>query len=232
MKLLTTRLCRAHCSEFKAAFKRPQRGRGTRETTPDYCSNGLVISALEKSLAILKNRSLCFAFLCSVQHVWFVVCRETIRKLEFEESILAVSIAEATATSAINECVAGLYAESIFIESDKAEHVALQGLLFLRRYAKLAKLAFERKQNRFPLTAKGHFLHHQFLELHSQSRSCRFCVNPLLYANQMSEDFVGKPSRLARRVSPKTTEMRVLQRTFLSIRNALCSSAGGCGGKL
>ncbi|CAK9002243.1 unnamed protein product [Durusdinium trenchii] len=138
----------------------------------------------------------------------------------------------ATATSAINECVAGLYAESIFIESDKAEHVALQGLLFLRRYAKLAKLAFERKQNRFPLTAKGHFLHHQFLELHSQSRSCRFCVNPLLYANQMSEDFVGKPSRLARRVSPKTTEMRVLQRTFLSIRNALCSSAGGCGGKL
>ena len=35
---------------------------------------------------------------------------------------------------------------------------------------------------------------------------------PLLYAVQTQEDFVGKPSRLSRRVSPRSVLQSVLQR--------------------
>ena len=43
----------------------------------------------------------------------------------------------------------------------------------------------------------------------------------MIYSVQMQEDFIGRPSRLARRVSSRTTSLRVIQRTFLAVRNAL-----------
>lgn len=37
----------------------------------------------------------------------------------------------------------------------------------------------------------------------------------------MQEDFIGKPSRLARRVSCKTTSLRVIERAFLAMNAAM-----------
>ena len=50
------------------------------------------------------------------------------------------------------------------------------------------------------------------IELQMQSRSCRFSVNPLVWSVQSDEDFIGRPSRLSRRVSPVTVVQRVTQR--------------------
>jgi len=79
----------------------------------------------------------------------------------------------------------------------------------------------QQREKKFPLAPKGHYLHHQFLDLLHQGIKADWCLNILAFANQMQEDFIGKPSRLARRVSSKTTSLRVIQRTFLAMRTAL-----------
>ena len=60
-----------------------------------------------------------------------------------------------------------------------------------------------------------------FLELLHQSKRCDHCMNALCFSVQMQEDYIGRPSRLARRVSSRTTSLRVIQRTFLAVRNSL-----------
>lgn len=127
------------------------------------------------------------------------------------------------ATFAINACVSGLFHEGVFIPAAKAEQLANKGLLFLRKYIALAEMCFKNRQKRFALMPKGHYLHHQFLGLLHSSKAGPWSLNILVFSNQMSEDFVGKPSRISRRVSAKTTSLRVIQRAFLSIRHALCS---------
>lgn len=129
---------------------------------------------------------------------------------------------EAEATIAVNECVSGLYNEGLFLKPDRAVHLGQKGLLFLAKYGELASLTYERRQRRFPFIPKCHYLHHQFLELVIGGKTSPWTLNALAFANQLSEDFVGRPSRLARRVSPKTTtSLRVIERTFLAVRNAL-----------
>jgi len=122
---------------------------------------------------------------------------------------------------AINECLGGLYREGVFIPAARAERIARQGLQFLRCYAWLARESYERQMKRFPFAPKGHYLHHTFLELLHQSKRCDHCMNALCFSVQMQEDYIGRPSRLARRVSSRTTSLRVIQRTFLAVRNSL-----------
>lgn len=43
-------------------------------------------------------------------------------------------------------------------------------------------------------------------------------ISPLAYAVQVSEDFIGKKSRLARRVGPQQVILRVLERTLVVMR--------------
>lgn len=114
-----------------------------------------------------------------------------------------------------------MYREGLFIPALRAEQLGRQGLLFLRLYAELATICFRNKQKRFPLTPKGHYLHHQFLSLVHQSKHGAWAMNIVAYAVQMQEDYIGKPSRLSRRVSSKTTSLRVIERTFLAMRGAL-----------
>lgn len=128
---------------------------------------------------------------------------------------------KAEAAAAINECLSGFYREGLFLKPARAMHLGSKGLLFLRHYAKLAMLTFQQRKRRFPFTPKGHYLHHQFLETFLEGKSGHWTLNALAFGNQMSEDFVGKPSRLARRVSPKTCSLRVIERTFLAVKNCL-----------
>lgn len=130
---------------------------------------------------------------------------------------------EAEGVALINACIHGLYHEGVFIPSERAVDLARKGLRFLRLYAELALECFKRSKKRFPLIPKGHFLHHSFLDLLEQSLSNPdgWTVNVLIYACQSQEDFVGRPSRIARRVNPRTTSLRVLQRVFLAVRSKL-----------
>ena len=125
------------------------------------------------------------------------------------------------AAVAINMFVSSLYKEGLFIPSDKAERIGQAGLLFLRLYGELARITFNKRSKRFPLVPKLHYLHHQCLSMIFQARHSPWAENLLIYGVQLEEDYIGRPSRLARRVSPRGTALRVIQRTFLAVRSAL-----------
>ena len=59
------------------------------------------------------------------------------------------------------------------------------------------------------------------LDLLTQGEQCEHAINLLAYGCQMQEDYVGRPSRVARRVNPRSAPHRVIQRVFLLVRNAL-----------
>ena len=143
--------------------------------------------------------------------------------LVFQRLFVEHAQCEAEAIFAVNECLSGLYSEELFIKSPRARFLAKRGLEFLQKYAKLALLSFRQRKRRFPFMPKGHYFHHQLLSLHQESERGSWCLNPLGYANQLSEDFVGRPARLSRRVSARTTSLRVIQRAFLAIRNSVVS---------
>ena len=134
--------------------------------------------------------------------------------------------AKAEATFAINECLHGLYHGGVFIPSGQAKHLAQRGLRFLTLYRSLAVKSFHLKKQRFPFVPKGHYLHHQMLDLLRESQTCEFALNLLAYGCQMQEDFVGRPSRVARRTNPRSAPQRVIQRIFLLVRNALQTESG------
>ena len=92
-------------------------------------------------------------------------------------------------------------------------------------YSLLALMCYQQRKARFPFTPKGHYLHHQFLTLFLQAKRGEAGLNLLAFANQLSEDFVGRPARISRRVASRTTSLRVIQRIFLMRRNAVLSDA-------
>ena len=64
------------------------------------------------------------------------------------------------------------------------------------------------------LMPKGHVVHHLFSDLFEAADE--WVINPLVFAVQISEDFVGKKSRLARRVHATQVIRRVLERSLVS----------------
>lgn len=131
---------------------------------------------------------------------------------------------QAEATRLVNSCIAGLYHNGAFLRPNDAVTFGKQGIKFLRLYASLARICQSRGLRRFPLVPKCHYFNHQFLDLLSQGLSGHEAINPLIFSNQLQEDFIGKPSRLSRRVNPRSAPLRVLQRTLLAIKSCLAKT--------
>ena len=113
---------------------------------------------------------------------------------------------------AINRFVTILYSEDAWLSPEQARLTGELVCRFLRRYDACAKEAFHQQRTLFGLPPKLHVLHHMGLDLLEAGAASREALNPLVFSTQMSEDLVGRPSRLSRRVSTRTTVMRVLQR--------------------
>ena len=82
-------------------------------------------------------------------------------------------------------------------------------------YGKLVHIAYHNGQALWALMPKAHVVHHIFMECSEASCSM---ISPLAYAMQISNDFIGKKSRLARRVGPQQVIVRVLERTLVVAR--------------
>ena len=99
----------------------------------------------------------------------------------------------------------------------QAERFALQGLEFLNCYGKLSALAYQRKMRRYALIPKLHYFHHLMIDLLESSRSNTWTLSPMVYSVQLQEDYIGRPSRISRRVSPKCHSLRTIQRVLLAM---------------
>eukprot|EP00438_Fugacium_kawagutii_P031449 Skav200325 [mRNA] locus=scaffold1760:150800:168374:- [translate_table: standard] len=118
------------------------------------------------------------------------------------------------ATDAINRCFALLYSEDLWLRRDVAQQVGQDGLKFMGLYQRLARYAFDNGRALWVFMPKGHVCHHIFLDC--ANARAGWHMSPLAHAVQLSEDFVGKTSRLARRVHPSQAIVRVLQRSLQS----------------
>ena len=95
---------------------------------------------------------------------------------------------------------------------------------FLAYYSICAHITLRMSKQRFPMTPKHHMMAHDAYGLVDQASKYEWCENPISHTNQVQEDFIGRPSRLSRRVSTKSLHSSVMLRALIiyedSIKNA------------
>ncbi|CAE7324544.1 unnamed protein product [Symbiodinium microadriaticum] len=116
------------------------------------------------------------------------------------------------ATKCINRFFRILYSEGVWLAVETAAQTGQLASKFLRRYEQLAVQAYSDEITLFSLPPKLHPLHHFATQLLASARAGQLALNPLAYSTQMSEDLVGRPSRLSRRVGSRLVISRTLQR--------------------
>lgn len=119
------------------------------------------------------------------------------RKENWSDQLLRLS---GEAVCAANECLRTLYRGELWLEPCVAKQASELGLKFLRRYGACARAAVQNARTLFVLQPKLHAWHHLMLSLLYGSQRGP-TLNVLAFATQPSEDFLGRPSRLSRRVT-------------------------------
>ena len=107
-----------------------------------------------------------------------------------------------------------LYNSETWMHPRQSHSAATFGLGFLRNYCLLAKMAWEQKQNLWVIQPKLHAMHHLAIYMFEGSAKGIKILNSLSYSCQQDEDFIGRPARLARRVTahPAHVSKRVIER--------------------
>ena len=96
---------------------------------------------------------------------------------------------------------------------------------FLGHYAVCANLTMGAGKRRFAMTPKHHMLAHDAHDLLDQSLKFHWVENPLTRTNQVQEDFIGRPSRLSRRVSTRSLPNSVMMRALIIYEESLKAAA-------
>ena len=120
------------------------------------------------------------------------------------------------AATKMNSLFGYLFNSPLFLNRDESLYIAHLGFSFLKSYSELARYCFDAKRGwLYPLFPKLHSLHHMTMKLHADAKSCGMSMSPLATACQQDEDCVGRLARISRRVSPRLTMLRTLQRYLI-----------------
>ena len=111
----------------------------------------------------------------------------------------------------MNQAMEEMYRQDVWLPAEVASRIGNHGLQFVQLYGKLAKLAYDSGLALFIYMPKSHIVHHVFDEC---ADAVTWHLNPLCHAVQVSEDYIGKKSRLARKVHPSQAILRVLERSL------------------
>ena len=121
------------------------------------------------------------------------------------------------ALHAANHFLGILYAGNLWLNKEQAVHASQCGFRFLQCYMKAATISFHHDIPRFKLNPKLHMYAHICHELFTNSQSPGEILNPLNFACQQDEDFVGKIATIVRRQHARSVDRRVLQRYKLNL---------------
>lgn len=137
--------------------------------------------------------------------------------------VVLLGISEASATRAMNMALTFMYSSGLFIERDQGIQLSKLIMNCLQNYTKCARLTWEQGYHRFGLMPKLHYLHHSAhkLQYEASQPSCRWLLNPMGGSNQVEEDFIGRPSRLSRRINIRQLHLRVVQRSLICYQQGL-----------
>lgn len=118
---------------------------------------------------------------------------------------------------AINKCIRRMYASNVFLTPEESGFLGELAFKFLRRYSSLSAACFRDGKNLFKIMPKHHIIHKIAVQLTDARSRGAPMLNPMACSVQMDEDFIGRPSRLSRRVTPRGLTMeRVLERYLQS----------------
>lgn len=126
----------------------------------------------------------------------------------------------------MNLSMSYMYASGFWIP--KTEGLRLSTLLsvFLQSYTKCARVCLSEGWHRFGLMPKMHYLHHSAHRLRLEGLRAQWVINPMSESVQMQEDYIGRPSRLSRRVSVRQLHLRVVERSLICAKQSLEQSDG------
>eukprot|EP00435_Cladocopium_sp_Y103_P052125 s815_g16.t1 len=130
----------------------------------------------------------------------------------------------AGATRALNVALAVMYGSGFWIRSDKGLRLADLLFRFLALYANCAHETLLQRKRRFSMVPKLHMIAHCAVELQRQAATGEWVQNPLSLTNQMQEDFIGRPSRISRRVSIRSIHRSLLMRALIVYQDSLRNS--------
>ena len=132
-----------------------------------------------------------------------------------------VVLPEAGATSPMNKAFSYLYSSGFWIPSLRAKSVCKCFFHFLASYQRLAFLNLTGRKNRFQMIPKLHYFSHVAMDMKEQASNSNWAVNCLAYSVQIQEDFVGRPSRVSRRVNIRRLHRNVMFRSLVLANRAL-----------
>ena len=96
------------------------------------------------------------------------------------------------------------------------------GYMYLKCYAKLAKLALDEKQCLFMMKPKIHYWCEIVFKLQKFiDAGCAHMINPLAESVELDEDWIGRVARLSKAVSPRLLERRSTERVLTASVHAL-----------
>lgn len=96
------------------------------------------------------------------------------------------------------------------------------GTFFLRSYAKLAEICLREGACLYNMQPKLHYFKHILLTLDWQiEMEHERILNPVADVTYMDEDYIGRVSRLSRRVHQSQVHKRTLERVLVAARGAL-----------
>ena len=117
-----------------------------------------------------------------------------------------------------------MYAGGFWILSHHGLQLSKLIMVFLQGYTKCAQCCLRQGFHRFGLMPKLHYIHHTANRLRKESALGGWVKNPLSESVQMQEDFIGRPSRLSRRVDIRQLHLRVVERSLINVQQALENS--------
>eukprot|EP00439_Symbiodinium_sp_Y106_P035573 s6221_g4.t1 len=129
-----------------------------------------------------------------------------------------------SASEAIGIFMRELLQAPLWLSPEQAQRAGEASLHFLQCYAKSVDIFYRKAECKFNLVPKLHCLHHLSLGLLDSASTGKAATNPLSYSCFQDEDFIGRVSRLSRRISPKLLVRRTLQRYLIATKYQLSDS--------
>ena len=112
-----------------------------------------------------------------------------------------------------------LHSHGLFLSRSCASRLYVEIMRTLRGYRKLGKLALDMRIRAFILKPKCHSLHHIAHSIQTAlEQGDPLVLSPEAESCEPNEDFIGRISRLSRRVGARCMDLRVFQRYFLKKR--------------
>lgn len=154
-----------------------------------------------------------------ILHQWFLdFCQKHPDALEGDQLLQKAF----EAAFHMNAFLEGVYREDVWIESEKACRLADHGRQFLKKNDEAAREAHELGRPLYLFMPNLHRLDHVFRAMIFHGKRAPYILNPLIWGTQADEDFIGKPSRLSRRVGVRCVILRTLQRSLMASYAKYC----------